>query len=264
MGEVFTHDLWYWPAERMRTLHVYLPDGYDRSDERYPVMYFFDGHNLFFDECATYGKSWGLKSFLDAWEKPLIIVGMECSHEGDARLDEYCPYKAHMFGHDITGMGEQTFQWIVNDVKTWADANLRTWAHREATGIGGSSMGGLMSLYGVLAHNDVFSKAACLSTGVRVWRKDLERELAQTSLDPDTRIYLSWGEHEAGRYKRWLDPATDSPEAKMELAFERKLQARGVQTYTYFQPDGYHNEASWELQNQRYLDFLWRDRRLEP
>ena len=198
MGTVFTHDMWYWPAERMRTLHVYLPDGYEDSDERYPVMYFFDGHNLFFDERATYGKSWGLKSFLDQWEKPLIIVGMECSHEGDARLDEYCPYSRHMFGRDINAMGEQTFQWIVNDVKGWADANLRTWAHREATGIGGSSMGGLMSLYGILAHNDVFSKAACLSTGVRVWGRELKRELRQATPDPDTRIYLSWGEYEAG------------------------------------------------------------------
>ena len=110
MGTVFTHDIWYGPAESARTLHVYLPNGYEESDERYPVMYFFDGHNLFFDSYATYGKSWGLKDFLDRWEKPLIIVGMECSHEGDGRLSEYCPYDCRMFGHDVTGMGEQTFR----------------------------------------------------------------------------------------------------------------------------------------------------------
>ena len=42
-----------------RPLHIYLPDDYDQSQERYPVMYFFDGHNLYRDEDATYGKSWG-------------------------------------------------------------------------------------------------------------------------------------------------------------------------------------------------------------
>lgn len=261
MGDVFTHDLWYAPAQSMRTLHVYLPNGYETSNERYPVMYFFDGHNLFFDERATFGTCWGLKDFLDWWEKPLIVVGMECSHEGDSRLDEYCPYPCRMFGRDITAMGEQTFQWIIGEVKPWADATLRTWGHREATGIAGSSMGGLMSLYGAIVHNDVFSKAACLSTGVRVWKRDLQRDLRDATIDPDTRIYLAWGEHEAGHMRKGADPATGSPEARAEYDFARKLEAAGASTYVYFQPDGRHCEASWREQNGRYLDFLWLNRR---
>jgi len=259
MGHVFTHDMWYEPGNGTRTLHVYLPTGYDDTDERYPVMYFFDGHNLFFDEWATYGKSWGLKSFLDAYEKPLIIVGAECSHEGESRLDEYCPYSGHKFGHDISGIGEQTFQWLIEDVKAWTDANLRTWPHREATGIGGSSMGGLMSLYGELAHNDVYSKAACLSTGIRFWNRGLRRDLRKAHIDPDTRIYLSWGEHEAGRHKADIDPSVGSPEAKVELEYVKLLQDAGADTYLYYQPEGRHCEACWEQQNGRYLDYLWRD-----
>ena len=61
------------PFQCMRTIHVYLPDNYNESQEQYPVMYMFDGHNLFFDEDATYGKSWGLKDFLDNYDKKLII-----------------------------------------------------------------------------------------------------------------------------------------------------------------------------------------------
>lgn len=259
MGRVFMQDFYYWPAEQNRMLHIYLPNGYDESSERYPVMYFFDGHNLFFDERATYGKSWGLKTFLDNWEKPLIIVGMECSHEGNARLSEYSPYDRRMFGLDIVGRGEQTFQWIIGDIKPWVDANLRTWAHREATGIGGSSMGGIMSLYGAIAHNDVFSKAACLSTGVRFTARQVNRDLTRAGLSPDTRIYLSWGEHESGRMREGADPATQSPEAKAEYALIDRLDRKGINSYLYFQPDGYHNEASWEQQNGRYLDYLWRD-----
>ena len=258
MGEVFTHELWYEPGESMRRLHVYLPDGYESADERYPVMYFFDGHNLFFDEWATFGKSWGLKGFLDAWQKPLIIVGMECSHEGDERLNEYCPYSGRKLGHTIDGIGEQTFQWVIRDVKPWIDTNLWTWGHREATAIGGSSMGGLMSLYGVVAHNDVFSKAACLSTGIRMWKPQLQRELRASKIDPDTRVYLSWGENEAGRMaKKGGDPATESPEAKAELDYAERLRKAGADVNVYFQEGGEHNEASWEQQNDRYLSYLW-------
>ena len=257
MGRVFEQDFWYWPAGRYRTLHVYLPNGYDDSDERYPVMYFFDGHNLFFNERATYGKSWGLKDFLDNWEKPLIIVGMECSHEGNARLSEYSPHKRRMFGQDIQDMGIQTFEWIINDVKPWTDANLRTWSHREATGIGGSSMGGIMSLYGVIAHNDVFGKAACLATGVRRYERDLMRDLKGTDIDPDTRVYLSFGEDEKGRTAKGADPAVASPEAKATARVTDVLEARGARTCTYFQAGGRHNEASWEKQNERWLRFLW-------
>lgn len=80
------------PFQCMRTIHVYLPDNYNESQEQYPVMYMFDGHNLFFDEDATYGKSWGLKDFLDNYDKKLIIVGIECNHEGHERLNEFSPH----------------------------------------------------------------------------------------------------------------------------------------------------------------------------
>ena len=91
---IVKRDFVYSPKGTNRPLHIYLPQGYESSQERYPVMYFFDGHNLFFNEDATYGKSWGLKEFLDTWGKKIIIVGMECSHEGEDRLSEYLPYPA--------------------------------------------------------------------------------------------------------------------------------------------------------------------------
>ena len=100
------------PANQDRCLHIYLPDDYHNSDERYPVMYMFDGHNLFYDSDATYGKSWGLKEFLDSWEKKIIVVGLECSHEGNARLTEYCPYYWDSFAGPVYGTGEQTMDWI--------------------------------------------------------------------------------------------------------------------------------------------------------
>ena len=80
------------PGGENRTIHTYLPNNYYNSDERYPVVYMFDGHNLFYDCDATYGKSWGLANFLDNWKKNIIIVGLECSHHGHERLSEFFPF----------------------------------------------------------------------------------------------------------------------------------------------------------------------------
>ena len=61
---IVKEDFLYRAKGASRPLHIYLPQGYEDSGQRYPVMYFFDGHNLFFDSDATYGKCWGLKEFL--------------------------------------------------------------------------------------------------------------------------------------------------------------------------------------------------------
>ena len=85
MAMIVKRDFTYTPKGVSRKLHIWLPDTYDSTDEHYPVMYFFDGHNLFLNDDATYGKSWGMKEFLESWSKPMIIVGIECGHEGYER-----------------------------------------------------------------------------------------------------------------------------------------------------------------------------------
>jgi len=157
-------------------------------------MYFFDGHNLFDDADATYGKSWGMRDFLLRWDKPMIIVGMECGHGPDERLSEYTPYRARygMFSR-FEPQGEATMRWIVQDVKPMIDREFRTWAHREATGIGGSSMGGLMALYGLVRFNDTFSKGACISSALGFCQPQVMREMNSVYIHPDTRAFLSWG-----------------------------------------------------------------------
>ena len=60
-----------------RNVYVYLPDQLgDYPDARFPVLYMFDGHNVFFDSDATYGKSWGMKDYMDETGTPLIIVAV--------------------------------------------------------------------------------------------------------------------------------------------------------------------------------------------
>ena len=165
---IVKRDCIYSPKGKNRPLHIYLPDDYLRSMDRYPVMYFFDGHNLFRDCDATYGKSWGLKDFLDHWDRKIILVGIECGHEGEERLSEYLPDPAAASSHfaRFYPMGHSTMEWIANEVKPMIDRDYRTLPDREFTGIGGSSMGGLMALYAGAQYNHVFSKAACVSSAI--------------------------------------------------------------------------------------------------
>lgn len=245
------------PAGKTRTLHIWLPEGYFDTDERYPVMYFFDGHNLFSDADATYGKSWGLAEFLTAWEKPMIVVGVECSHEGRMRLVEYCPYRVEggFLGH-IDGTGAATLDWMAHTLKPKIDREYRTYSFREATGIAGSSMGGLMSVYGVIRHNDVFSKAGCLSSSIGICMRELFAEADRVSLSPDTRIYLSWGTNEGGGQ----EDVREGYMARTNRALAAHLNARGVRTALFGQIGGRHCEADWEKQVPACMDFLWMDR----
>ena len=78
--------------DEMRTIHMYLPDDYLHSYTLYPVLYMFDGHNLFNDEDATYGTAWHIQNELEDRNLKCIVVGIECSHHGNQRLSEYSPY----------------------------------------------------------------------------------------------------------------------------------------------------------------------------
>jgi len=260
---IIKRDCWYSPAGQNRRLHIYLPDSYYDSDERYPVMYFFDGHNLFYDSDATYGKSWGLKEFLDRWDKPIIIVGMECSHEGNGRLNEYCPYQVSRgyFGR-IEAMGDATLRWITDAVKPMIDQEYRTWQNRACTAIAGSSMGGLMALYGVLRYNWCFSKAACVSSAIGFCMPQVYRDLKDYPVDADTRVYLSWGTREAKGVTDHEHEDRTSYTSRRNRSVAARLAAQGAATQIFCQNGGGHCEADWERQVPGIMDFLWKNRQL--
>lgn len=256
---VIKRDMIYSPKGQNRQLHIYLPDGYYESEEKYPVMYFFDGHNLFYNEDATYGKSWGLKEFLDSWDKPMIIVGMECGHDGYERLSEYAPYCAfRRFYKEAQSQGDITMQWVVNEVKPLIDREYRTWSHREATGIGGSSMGGIMAIYGLVHYNSIFSKGACVSSAIGYCKPLLMKDMKTSPIDPDTRAFLSWGTMEANGVKDVNAEDHSSYTYRNNKAVANKFLEAGAQPYLYCQVGGGHCEADWEKQVPLFMNFLWK------
>ena len=116
-----------------RTMHIYLPDDIG-DEERLEVIYMFDGHNLYLDEDATYGTSWGLMEDLSKLNARVMIVGIECNHEGNMRLSEFSPYNFEdpYFGY-VKGMGKQLFKWIVNTLKPYIDEHYPTLKERKYT-----------------------------------------------------------------------------------------------------------------------------------
>ena len=158
----------------------------------------------FFDSTATFGTCWGLKDYLDAHPNA-IVVAPECNHEGNKRLEEYCPYDSDWFD-GIHGTGKQYMDWLVNELKPAIDAKYPTLPDRGNTAIGGSSMGGLMSLYAITAYNKVFSKAACLSPSVRICLPQVKAELKKGQACPGHA-----GVPQLGRKKKGAKASTSWP-----------------------------------------------------
>ncbi len=256
---IVKQDFIYTPKEKNRPLHIWLPEDYFFSQQHYPVMYFFDGHNLYNDQDATYGKSWGMKPFLENWPKDIIIVGIECGHDGYERLSEYLPYPAASGSHfaQFAPTGDATMQWIIHEIKPYIDSKYRTIPFRECTGIGGSSMGGLMALYAAVHYNEWFSKAACVSSAVGFCIRPVMKDMRSCAMSPDTRIYLSWGTNEAHGI---TDPSKDDRHSKTYGWNKRiadQAESSGAAVKMFCQVGGYHCEADWEKQVPVFMDFLW-------
>lgn len=257
---IIKRDCIYTPKGVNRRLHIWLPENYDSTDERYPVMYFFDGHNLFSDEDATYGKSWGMKAFLTQWEKEMIVVGIECGHKGHERLYEYLPYEAKLPwapGDGSEFLGDQTVQWIIDEIKPMIDREYRTYPFRECTAIGGSSMGGLMALYGAVHHNRWFSKAACVSSAIGFCMEQVKKDLKESHIDPDTRVYLSWGTKEARGVRDEMQEDLSSRTYFCNRQAADLILSAGARARMHCQVGGGHCEADWEKQVPGFMNYLW-------
>lgn len=225
-----------------RRVYVYLPDAAaEEPEQRYPVLYMFDGHNVFFDEDATYGKSWGLGRYLDEIGAQLMVVAVECSHAPNhGRLSEYSPFtfQDERFGR-VYGRGKVTMDWFVHTLKPQIDEHYPTLPERETTFIAGSSMGGLMSLYALAAYNDVFSRAAALSPSIWVASRRLEKLMLEADMGPDTVLYMDYGAREMANH-----PGISQAFARLT----QRLMEKGVLVTSRIVPNGDHCEACWEEQ----------------
>ena len=237
--------------DRDRDVIVYLPPGYDAEPQRrYPVLYMHDGQNLF-DPNTSFvrGQTWRLGEMADMLiaegrVQPLVIVGV--NHTGHGRIHEYTPTKDPRLGG---GLGKAYGRLLVEDVKPFIDARYRTRPEREYTGLGGSSLGGLSTIYLGLRHADVFGLLAVMSPSVWWGRRAILRYVPKARPRPDTRI--------------WLDMGT--AESRYGVADARKLRNALVKAgwrededlaYSEVQ-GGTHSEFAWAQRVGDVLQFLF-------
>ena len=236
-------------GDKPRKAYIYLPDSYENNPEkRYPVMYMFDGHNVFFDQDATFGKSWNMNKYMVESKKELIIVGIECNHEGNKRLIEYAPFTYFNSEHGkIKGKGSVMMNWLVRQLKPYVDKEYRTLPDRKNTVIAGSSMGGLMALYGGTVYNHVFQRSACLSPSLWVSPGQVLEMIARAQIRRDTAIYMDYGENEMFNHAACQEAMIST--AHLLLTKRVNLAMRIV-------PGGNHSEASWEKQVPIFMECL--------
>ena len=151
-----------------RDLIVYVPPGYDPHSERdYPVLYMHDGQNLFDPQTSFIrGRTWQMREHADAAieageAEPLIIVGIY--NTGDSRIAEYTPDSDWQRGG---GKAENYGHLIVDELMPFIARHYRVRSGRNSTGLGGSSLGGLVTLYLGLRFAQHFGKLAVLSPSI--------------------------------------------------------------------------------------------------
>lgn len=241
----------YLPNER--DVIVYVPPGYDRAGERsYPVLYLHDGQNLFDGRTSFIkGRTWMVREHADeaieAGEvEPLVIVGIY--NTGDRRLAEYThEYNWQMGGGEANKYGDL----LTRELMPWIASQYRVRQDRQSTGMGGSSLGGLVTLYLGLRHAQHFGRLALLSPSVWWNHKSILGYLNEHApqLWERPRVWLDVGDREGQRTLRDVE----------HLA--RRMKANGWRPgeTMHFEkvPGGSHDEASWAARVRPMLRFLF-------
>jgi predicted alpha/beta superfamily hydrolase len=236
--------------EHDRTIIVYLPPGYDsETADRYPVLYLHDGQNVF-DRATSIGDEWHVDESAEGMIvmgeiEPLIIVGIY--NTGEHRIDEYAPTPRPDKGGG--GLADDYGHMLVEELKPFIDATYKTLPSAASTAIGGSSLGGLLTMHLGLRYPTAFTRLAVLSPSV--WWDD--------------RVILRQVEALPGKLplRIWLDAGTaEGPEVIADArALRDALIAKGWvlgEDLSYFEAEGgEHNEQSWASRIDTVLKFLF-------
>jgi predicted alpha/beta superfamily hydrolase len=241
------------PGER--AISVYLPEAYlTDPTRRFPVFYLHDGQNLIDGRTSFVAfRTWQADTTTDALTRaaliqPVILVAI--ANTGVRRMAEYTPTRDLRRGG---GAGPRYGRLLVEELKPLIDRHLRTLPDAPNTALGGSSLGGLISLALALDYPSVFGKAAIMSPSVWWNQRAILRRVALARPKPNLRLWLDMGTSEGLRHLRDTD------------LLHRRLQARGwqdtpgpTQDLAYLRiPNAHHDESAWAARFDQVLRFLF-------
>ncbi len=241
-----------------RDVVVWLPPGYGDegshgavvAKRRYPVLYMHDGQNLFDPDTAFQkGEHWRIgetaTALLDAGRiEPLIIVGIH--NTGTTRLHEYTPTADARLGG---GLADDYGRLIVEELKPLIDRTYRTLPEASNTGLGGSSLGGLVTLHLGYTHPKVFTRLAVLSPSVWWDQRAVLRTVRSTRAKPPLKIWVDMGTAEG---RRGLDDARLLKAALVGAGF---VEGRDLRYAEY--EGATHSEGAWASRVAPMLEWLF-------
>lgn len=244
--------LWSPQLGNERDILVYLPPSYQHTDRRYPVIYMHDGQNLF-DQATAFSCEWGVDETLEATSRyglEAIVVGIP--NMGVERCNEYSPFTDPRHGG---GCGDEYLQFIVDTVKPIIDRDFRTLSDRENTGILGSSMGGLISLYAFFQQPSVFGFAGVLSPALWFGDRAIFEFVERADVVPGT-IYLDVGTEEGA--------VTLADTRRMRDLLQQKGYVAACDLHYVEDVGAHHCEAAWAARLHDALYYVLRCNAQQP
>ncbi|HEX2864807.1 MAG TPA: alpha/beta hydrolase-fold protein, partial [Deinococcales bacterium] len=226
---------------RTLDLTVYLPPSYGVAGKRYPVLYLQDGQNVF-DAATSFAGEWKADEAAETLAKTgkeVIMVGIP--NAGVDRIPEYAPFPTPE--SRMSARGADFVAFLTETLKPLIDARFSTLPDRAHTGVAGSSMGGVISLYAGLSRPDVFGFVGALSPAM--WQGGVTLvDWTAAHANPGVRVWLDAGTDEGPRYVNDAVQVFDL------------LRARGVDARLEVASGAAHNEAAWSARFPRVLEWF--------
>ncbi|UFH56651.1 alpha/beta hydrolase [Spirosoma sp. KNUC1025] len=231
--------------DRPRRVHVLLPHDYEQTDKRYPVLYLHDGQNLF-GGGVGYG-SWEIdqKMALLAARNHHEVILVSIDHAGEDRIQEFTLHRTRAG----SGKGQYYLNFISYMLKPLIDQRFRTMPDAAHTGIGGSSLGGLISIYAGLMHPDVFGRLMVFSPSLWISPKIYFDAIRFQAAVP-MKVYAYGGEKESSYMVPSIQRFNDA-------LVRQRYGGNPIDIHLSVDPTGLHQEVHWSQEFPKAVEWLF-------
>jgi predicted alpha/beta superfamily hydrolase len=226
-----------------RDIDIFLPSSYPRSRRRYPVVYMQDGQNLA-DPDRAFAGTWELERTLKSLaRRGFEVIVVAVPNMGEARVQEYTPFVDARLGG---GDGDAYLAYLERTVKPLVDRRFRTRPEREATGVFGSSLGGLISLYAFFRAPEAFGFVGAMSPSLWFANRAMLSYIENDG-SPPGRIYVDAGTNEGASTIQHVRQLTE---------ILRRKGYGGDRFRSVEDEGGQHSERHWARRLEPALEFL--------
>jgi len=257
-GDLRLHEFYSRVFYNTRMLRVWLPPGYDDAENegrKYPVFYLNDGQNLFDRATAFAGVEWQVDETTDRLIRenkvqPLIVVGIDNAQR--ERIREFLPYRS-IYPPVLRPQGGRYLKFLLDEVVPFVRQRYRVASGAENTGLGGSSLGAIISLFTVMERPGIFGRLLLESPSLYISNRQLLKQSRAFRQWPE-RIFLAVGTEESGDAGRSIEMVDDVRH------LERILQRAGLwdnRLRVRIDEGATHNEAAWAARFPEALEFLF-------